>query len=41
MANQLFTRLGQLGVGLAVAGGVVNNTLFNVEGGYRAIIFDR
>merc|ERR1712133_11433 len=30
-----------LGVGLAVAGGVVQSTLFNVDGGHRAVIFDR
>ncbi len=41
MAAQLFNRLGQLGVGLAVAGGVVNSALFNVDGGHRAVIFDR
>jgi len=41
MAAQLFNRLGQLGVGMAVAGGVVNSALFNVDGGHRAVIFDR
>jgi len=41
MAAQLFTRLGQLGAGLALAGGVVNQALFNVDGGHRAVIFDR
>ncbi len=41
MAAQLFNRLGQLGVGLAVAGGVVQSALFNVDGGHRAVIFDR
>jgi len=41
MAAQLFNRLGQLGVGLAVGGAVVNSALFNVEGGHRAVIFDR
>lgn len=29
MAAQLFNRLGQLGLGLAVVGGVVNSALFN------------
>jgi len=33
--------LGQLGVGLAVGGAVVNSALFNVDGGHRAVIFDR
>lgn len=41
MAAQLFTRIGQLGAGLALAGGVVNQALFNVDGGHRAVIFDR
>jgi len=41
MAAQLFNRLGQLGLGLAVAGGVVQSALYNVDGGHRAVIFDR
>jgi len=41
MAAQLFNRLGQIGLGLAVGGAVVNNALFNVDGGHRAVIFDR
>jgi len=41
MAAQLFNRLGQLGMGLAVGGAVVNSALFNVDGGHRAVIFDR
>jgi len=41
MAQQLLTRLGQLGIGLAVAGGVAQSALFNVDGGQRAVIFDR
>jgi len=38
---QLFTRLGQLGLGVALAGGVVNSALYNVDAGHRAVIFDR
>jgi len=38
---QLFTRVGQLGFGLAIAGGVVNSALFNVDAGHRAVMFDR
>lgn len=38
---QLFTRVGQLGFGLAIAGGVVNSALYNVDAGHRAVIFDR
>jgi len=41
MAAQLFNRIGQLGVGVALAGAVVNQALFNVDGGHRAVIFDR
>jgi len=41
MASQIFTRIGQLGAGIALAGGVVNSALFNVDGGHRAVIFDR
>ena len=33
MAAQLLNRLGQLGVGLAVGGAVINSALFNVDGG--------
>lgn len=29
------------GVGMAIAGSVANSALFNVEGGHRAVIFDR
>ncbi|OXA60198.1 protein l(2)37Cc [Folsomia candida] len=41
MAAQIMTRLGQLGLGVAVVGGVVNSALYNVDGGHRAVIFDR
>ena len=41
MAAQLLNRLGQLGVGLAVGGAVINSALFNVDGGHRAVIFDK
>nr|AEF33837.1 prohibtin protein [Cherax quadricarinatus] len=40
MAN-LFTRIGQIGFGVAVVGGVVNSALYNVDAGHRAVIFDR
>jgi hypothetical protein len=40
LAN-VFNRIGQLGIGLAVAGGVVQSALYNVDGGYRAVMFDR
>lgn len=38
---QIFTRIGQVGFGLAIAGAVANSALYNVEGGHRAVIFDR
>lgn len=41
MASRLFSALGKIGIGLAVAGGVVNTALYNVDGGHRAVIFDR
>jgi len=41
MAAQLLNRLGQLGVGVAIGGAVINSALFNVDGGHRAVIFDR
>lgn len=41
MAQQLFNTLGKLGLGIAVAGGVVQSALYNVDGGHRAVIFDR
>merc|ERR1711971_179775 len=40
LAN-VFNRIGKLGFGLAIAGGVVNSALYNVDGGHRAVIFDR
>lgn len=39
--GNVFNRIGQLGIGLAMAGGVVQSALFNVDGGHRAVIFDR
>nr|AIC73831.1 lipid-raft related protein prohibitin 1 [Artemia parthenogenetica] len=41
MATQFFNKIGQVGLGVAVVGSVVNSALFNVEGGHRAVIFDR
>jgi len=40
-AQKLFGRLGALGFGLAAAGGVAQMSLYNVDGGQRAVIFDR
>ncbi|KAG5675853.1 hypothetical protein PVAND_005722 [Polypedilum vanderplanki] len=41
MATQFLNRIGQLGLGVAIVGGVVNSALYNVDGGHRAVIFDR
>ncbi|KAL8580122.1 Prohibitin-1, subunit of the prohibitin complex (Phb1p-Phb2p) [Nucella lapillus] len=41
MAQRLFGTLGKIGVGIAVAGGVLQSALYNVDGGHRAVIFDR
>lgn len=41
MAAQFFNRIGQMGLGVALVGGVVNSALYNVDGGHRAVIFDR
>jgi len=38
---QFLTRLGQVGLGVAIAGSVVNSALYNVDGGHRSVIFDR
>lgn len=40
-AQKIFAGLGKIGIGLALAGSVVNTALYNVDGGYRAVIFDR
>ncbi|XP_002164901.1 prohibitin 1 isoform X1 [Hydra vulgaris] len=34
-------KLTKLGLGLAITGGIVNNALYNVDGGHRAVLFDR
>ncbi|XP_069107655.1 prohibitin 1-like [Argopecten irradians] len=39
--SKLFNALSTLGLGLAVGASVVNTALYNVDGGHRAVIFDR
>jgi len=39
--QKLSNKLTTVGVGIAVAAGVVNSALYNVDGGHRAVIFDR
>jgi len=41
MATKVFNALTKIGVGLAITGGVVQSALYNVDGGQRAVIFDR
>jgi len=41
MAARIFNSIGALGVGIAVAGSVAQSALYNVDGGHRAVIFDR
>ncbi|KAH9390192.1 PREDICTED: protein l(2)37Cc-like [Rhagoletis zephyria] len=41
MAAQLLNSLGRIGLGLAVGASVINTALYNVDGGSRAVIFDR
>ncbi|UJR28204.1 hypothetical protein I4U23_009455 [Adineta vaga] len=40
-SSRLFNSIGRIGIGVALAGGIVNAMLYNVDGGHRAIIFDR
>jgi len=41
MAAQVLNAIGELGIGLAIGASVVNTALYNVDGGSRAVIFDR
>ncbi|XP_038191331.1 prohibitin-like isoform X2 [Arvicola amphibius] len=41
MAAKVFESIGKFGLALAVAGGVVNSALYNVDDGHRAVIFDQ
>ncbi|XP_055338811.1 protein l(2)37Cc-like [Paramacrobiotus metropolitanus] len=38
---QIFNRLGALGLGIAAIGGIASTALYNVDGGHRAVIYDR
>ncbi|XP_063411741.1 prohibitin 1-like [Mytilus trossulus] len=37
----LLSKIGYLGLGVALVGGVAQTALYNVDGGHRAVIFDR
>uniref|UniRef100_A0A2K6UJ34 Prohibitin n=1 Tax=Saimiri boliviensis boliviensis TaxID=39432 RepID=A0A2K6UJ34_SAIBB len=41
MAAKVFESVGKFGLALAVAGGMVNSALYNVDAGHRAVIFDQ
>jgi len=41
MAAKVLNTIGKLGIGLAITGGIVNSAIYNVDGGHRAVIFDR
>lgn len=41
MAAQIFSTITKLGFGIATVGGLASTALYNVNGGYRAVIFDR
>ncbi|CAF1465383.1 unnamed protein product [Rotaria sordida] len=39
--NEEFSVLGRIDIGLGIGGGVINSIFYNVDGGHRAVIFDR
>lgn len=39
--SKLMNSLTKIGIGIALVGGAANSILYNVDGGHRAIIFDR
>lgn len=41
MSSKFLNSLTRLGIGIALVGGAANSMLYNVDGGHRAIIFDR
>uniref|UniRef100_A0A2K6DP86 Prohibitin n=1 Tax=Macaca nemestrina TaxID=9545 RepID=A0A2K6DP86_MACNE len=41
IAAKVFESIGKFGLALAIAGGVVNSALYNVDAGHRAVIFDQ
>ncbi|CAK6448557.1 unnamed protein product [Pipistrellus nathusii] len=41
MAARVLESIGKVGLAAALAGGVVNSALYNVDAGHRAVIFDR
>lgn len=41
MAGQIFSTISKLGVGLATIGGFASSAMYTVNGGHKAVIFDR
>lgn len=41
MASQIFNAIGKVGIALTAVGGIASTAMYNVDGGQRAIIFDR
>ncbi|KAK7813783.1 hypothetical protein U0070_003692 [Myodes glareolus] len=41
MATKVFESIRNFGLALAVAGGMVNSTMYNKDAGHRAVILDR
>jgi len=41
MASRLFNNLGKLGLAVAIGSSAINSAIYNVDGGHRAVIFDR
>jgi len=41
MAAQIFNAIGKVGAALFLGGTMMNSALYNVDGGHRAVIFDR
>ncbi|CAF4228086.1 unnamed protein product, partial [Rotaria sordida] len=39
--NEEFSVLRRIGIGLAIAGGVINSMLYNIDDRHRDVIFDR
>ncbi|CAF4204209.1 unnamed protein product, partial [Rotaria sordida] len=39
-SSRLLNNIRRIDIGLAIAGGVINSMLYNVDGGHRDVIFD-
>ncbi|CAF4320783.1 unnamed protein product, partial [Rotaria sordida] len=41
VSSRLFNNIGRIGIGLAIADGVINSMVYNIDDRHRAVIFDR